>query len=245
MTVRQYRGLLLGTALPVLLVVAVLVVHGVAARGLADRVTAACAGGGGPTCDELFLQLNGTFDEVARYLGYTSVTCVLIGAAWGAPLVSREIETGTAALAWCQSVTRRRWFTVRVLTCVVALAVLGLLLGLAVTWWSGSFTALQTRGRIVAGVVFVSGPMVPAQWLAAFAVGLLVGTVLHRTLPAAGVTALVTFTGTIAFNVLGSPDARPEIGQVLLQQTEHALPILGVSVVLVVLAGGRLRRLRA
>ena len=33
----------------------------------------------------------------------------LIGIFWGAPLVARELETGTFRLAWNQSVTRTRW----------------------------------------------------------------------------------------------------------------------------------------
>jgi len=33
----------------------------------------------------------------------------LIGIFWGAPLVARELETGTYRLAWTQSVTRKRW----------------------------------------------------------------------------------------------------------------------------------------
>jgi ABC-type transport system involved in multi-copper enzyme maturation permease subunit len=33
----------------------------------------------------------------------------VIGLFWGAPLIARELETGTAALAWNQSVTRTRW----------------------------------------------------------------------------------------------------------------------------------------
>ena len=33
----------------------------------------------------------------------------VIGLFWGAPLIARELETGTADLAWNQSVTRTRW----------------------------------------------------------------------------------------------------------------------------------------
>src|SRR5262245_11880941 len=37
----------------------------------------------------------------------------LIGAFWGAPLVARELETGTHRLVWNQSVPRRRWLAVK------------------------------------------------------------------------------------------------------------------------------------
>lgn len=38
----------------------------------------------------------------------------LIGAFWGAPLLTREVEAGTHRLVWNQSVTRTRWLTVKV-----------------------------------------------------------------------------------------------------------------------------------
>ena len=37
----------------------------------------------------------------------------LIGLFWGAPLIAHELETGTSALAWTQSVTRTRRLAVR------------------------------------------------------------------------------------------------------------------------------------
>jgi len=40
-------------------------------------------------------------------------TPALLGIFWGAPLIARELETGTCRLAWNQSVTRTRWLTVK------------------------------------------------------------------------------------------------------------------------------------
>ena len=44
----------------------------------------------------------------------TLVVPVLVGLFWGAPLVAAELETGTSQFAWMQSITRRRWLTVKV-----------------------------------------------------------------------------------------------------------------------------------
>jgi hypothetical protein len=38
----------------------------------------------------------------------------LLGMFWGAPLLARELESGTYRLAWTQTVTRRHWLLVRV-----------------------------------------------------------------------------------------------------------------------------------
>ena len=55
---------------------------------------------------------------------------------WGAPLVARELETGTFRLAWTQSVTRTRWLAVKLaLVGLASMAVAGLL-SLILTWWS-------------------------------------------------------------------------------------------------------------
>src|SRR4051794_26413764 len=35
----------------------------------------------------------------------------LVGVFWGAPLVARELETGTHRLVWNQTVSRGRWLT--------------------------------------------------------------------------------------------------------------------------------------
>ncbi|MFD3730354.1 hypothetical protein [Streptomyces sp. NPDC058632] len=44
------------------------------------------------------------------YLGLAVVLLVpaVIGTFWGAPLITREPETGTQRLAWNQSITRTR-----------------------------------------------------------------------------------------------------------------------------------------
>jgi hypothetical protein len=60
----------------------------------------------------------------------------VIGLFWGAPLIARELETGTAALAWNQSVTRTRWLAVKLaLGGLTAMAVTEAL-SLMQTWWA-------------------------------------------------------------------------------------------------------------
>ena len=60
----------------------------------------------------------------------------LIGIFWGAPLIARELETGTYRLSWTQSVTRTRWLAVKIgVVGLVSVAVAGLF-SLMVTWWS-------------------------------------------------------------------------------------------------------------
>ena len=57
----------------------------------------------------------------------------LLGAFWGAPLVARELESRTSVLAWTQSVSRSRWFLVKVAVTGAAGAIATGLLSLMVT----------------------------------------------------------------------------------------------------------------
>jgi ABC-type transport system involved in multi-copper enzyme maturation permease subunit len=74
------------------------------------------------------LALGGYEKALSDVLGPTLLAIpALLGMFWGAPLVARELESGTYRLAWTQSVTRRRWLSVRVaLVGGAALAVAGL-----------------------------------------------------------------------------------------------------------------------
>ncbi|CAM5274363.1 transporter [Streptomyces tanashiensis] len=55
---------------------------------------------------------------------------------WGAPLISRELETGTHYLAWNQGVTRTRWLATKLGLGAVASMTAAGLTSLAVSWWS-------------------------------------------------------------------------------------------------------------
>ena len=75
-----------------------------------------------------------------KSLLYLTVAVLLIapaimGAFWGAPLVTRELEAGTFRLAWNQSVTRTRWLAVKLGFIGLAAMVTAGLLSLMVTWW--------------------------------------------------------------------------------------------------------------
>lgn len=109
----------------------------------------------------------------------------LIGAFWGAPLVARELETGTHRLAWTQSVTRRRWLATKLaMIGSVTVAVAGLL-SLAVSLWSPH---LDKQDRI-GPLLFAARGIVPMAYAAfAFAAGVAAGMLLRRTIMAMAVT---------------------------------------------------------
>lgn len=111
----------------------------------------------------------------------------LIGAFWGAPLVARELETGTHHLAWNQSVTRTRWLAAKLVVIGGATASIVGVLSWAVTAWAGHVDKLE--GNRVAPLIYGARGVVPvASALFAFALGVTLGAVLRRTVPAMAAT---------------------------------------------------------
>ncbi|WP_327409464.1 ABC transporter permease subunit [Streptomyces sp. NBC_01281] len=128
-------------------------------------------------------------DLVATALSYL----MLPVAAWaGAALIGRELENGTAQLAWTQSVTPVRWLAAK-------LAVPAVLLTVGTTTAVVLHTVARRDGNgPLAGAwydpeVYAStGPVTVAYALAGLALGALAGLVLRKALPAAGAAFAVT-----------------------------------------------------
>jgi hypothetical protein len=109
----------------------------------------------------------------------------LLGIFWGAPLIARELESGTYRLAWTQSVTRSRWIATKFAMVGLASMVVAGLLSLMVTWWSSPFDRVHNNPFSV----FDQRDIVPIGYAAfAFALGALLGVLIRRTLPAMAAT---------------------------------------------------------
>lgn len=135
-----------------------------------------------------------TFDRLLELLGSVLVVVPgLLGAFWGAPLVARELESGTFRLAWTQSVSRTRWLGVKLAVAGLASVAVTGLLSLMVTWWSSPLDRVSAD-RFGLGL-FGERNVAPLGYAAfAFALGVTAGLLLRRTLPAMA-TTLVAFLG--------------------------------------------------
>jgi hypothetical protein len=128
----------------------------------------------------------------------------VVGIFWGAPLITREIETGTFRLAWNQSVTRTRWLATKLgLVGLASIAVTGLL-SLMLTWWARPIQRVTPllspqQGETLLNrfdpPIFSSHGVVPLSYAAfAFVLGVVAGVLIRRTVPAMAVT-LAVFAG--------------------------------------------------
>jgi hypothetical protein len=142
----------------------------------------------------------------------------ITGIFWGAPLIARELETGTYQLAWTQTITRTRWLAVKLaLAGLAAMAVIEAL-SLIYAWWAdpivkatdlGGSTSLFSGGRF-SSVTFATHGIVPLGYAAfAFALGTAVGALIRRTVPAMAVTLAIFIAAQIAMPIGVRPHLIP------------------------------------
>jgi hypothetical protein len=162
----------------------------------------------GPQLAELSRNTGGSFleqvgaDGVKRTVFYASTFLVyvlpaVIGVFWGAPMVSRELEAGTHRLVWNQSITRSRWLASKLGVAAAGAAAVGLF-GLAFTWWCAPLDRAVAKGYPGNGLYgqprlwpsqFGTHGIVPIGMVVlALVVGVAVGIVIRRAVPAMAVT---------------------------------------------------------
>ena len=121
----------------------------------------------------------------------------LIGAFVGAPVLARELETGTFRYAWTQGFGRTRWTLAKLVLLAAAVAAAAGAFSVLYSWYNQPFFAagyaipFSTRMFDLHEVAFT------AWTLAAFAIGALAGMLIRRVVPAIAGT-LAVYAG-IAF----------------------------------------------
>jgi hypothetical protein len=126
-----------------------------------------------------------------------AVAPAVIGIFWGAPLVARELETGTYRLAWNQSVTRGRWLAAKLGFSVLATAVAVGILTTAITWWAHPLDGAtgSQHGSLASRLTPISFAMrgiVPVGYAVfALLLGTLIGLILRRSVVAMALTLAI------------------------------------------------------
>jgi ABC-type transport system involved in multi-copper enzyme maturation permease subunit len=132
----------------------------------------------------------------------------LLGLFWGAPLVAREVEAGTHQLVWSQSVTRTRWLAVKLAVTGAVVMVAAGLASLVVSWWVAPLDeagAARDLARL-APMFFAGRGIVPVTYTAfAFVLGVALGTIVRKTVPAMALTLVVFGVVQVAEPILVRP----------------------------------------
>jgi hypothetical protein len=120
------------------------------------------------------------------YYGFWAV------AAWSAgALIGRELESGTARLAWTQGVTPARWLADRLTVPALVLVIGGAVFVPVFRWAWSAHRDLMGDNWGFADVFAARGPLVVAYALCALAVGTLTALLVRRALPAMAVAVAV------------------------------------------------------
>ncbi len=116
-----------------------------------------------------------TFNQLGGWLGLTSG---LIGVLLATPIVL-ELDQGTYRLAWTQSITPRRWLTIRLVALVLGAVLCGALITALATWSRQPLDALM--GRVDPNSFDLEGVLPIAYTLFAATTALAIGARTRRT----------------------------------------------------------------
>lgn len=143
-----------------------------------------------------------------------------IGMFCGAPLLARELETGTYYLAWNQSITRTRWLVIKLALVGVAAVALTGAFSLMLAWWAAPIQSAIALGGYggdplidqnqFSALVFATRGITPLAYAAfAFALGVAAGFVIRRTLPAMAITLAIYVALQVAMPLWIRPNLFP------------------------------------
>ena len=156
------------------------------------------------SCQDLSGNFSHEFGGMSLIAILLLVLPLLVGLFFGAPLVAREVEHGTHRFVWTQGVSRLRWGTVKFSLVGGITLVLAAAYGLGAGWWSAPLTE-SGNGRLMPLVFDFQGIAPIGYTVFAVALGIFVGTVWRKVLPAMGVTVV----GFIAVRILVETLLRP------------------------------------
>ncbi|MEU9307137.1 hypothetical protein [Streptomyces sp. NPDC048256] len=140
------------------------------------------------------------YSESLNWVGLLiSYGFLAVAAFAGGALIGRELENGTAGLAWAQGITPVRWLTAKLAVPALALTAGATVLVLVYRWAWGAHRTLTDNGWMSDDAYLSRGPAGLAYILCALALGVLTALLLRRALPALAVS--VAASGLLAFVV--------------------------------------------
>jgi ABC-2 family transporter protein len=120
-----------------------------------------------------------------------TLTPALLGAFAGAPVLAREIETGTFRYAWTQGFGRWRWTLGKLVPLATTVAAAAGALSVLSWWYFQPFFAARFGTPLAPTLFDLRGVAYAAWTLAAFSIAALAGMLIRRVVPAMAATLAV------------------------------------------------------
>ena len=197
---RQYRPSAAGTAAFLGVLALYLLIMGLRIRSAYAAATA-CSGSGN-ACHVVLNLFNNDYHNAAEITAAVlNAVPVLAGVFAGAPILARELDSGTFRFTWTQGAGRTRWALARLalpaVTVTAAAAAFSQLFG----WYFYPFFAAGQAGVFAPQYFNLTGIAFAAWTLAAFAIGALAGVLIRRVVPAlaAAMAACAGLLGATVF----------------------------------------------
>jgi hypothetical protein len=161
-----------------------------------------CQPASSPACADMLNNFNLTVGDFNFAYGDRALAAAvmlqtvpaLIGAFIGAPVLARELETGTFRYAWTLGFGRWRWALAKLVPLAVMVAAAAGVLGLVFSWYVQPFFADGNNSPFTPELFDLRWVTFAAWTLAAFAIGALAGMLIRRVVPAIAAT-LAAYTG--------------------------------------------------
>jgi hypothetical protein len=193
-TWRQHRAALAGVAALLGAWAVYLWLTGLQVHHAYAAVTA-CRPASSIACGEIISGFNLTYGDPALTAAVLlQVVPALIGAFAGAPVLARELETGTFRYAWTQGFRRWRWTLAKLVPLAIAVAAAAGVFSVLFSWFFQPFFADGNQTPFTPELFGLRGVAFAAWTLAAFAIGALAGMLIRRVVPAIAAT-LAAYAG--------------------------------------------------
>ncbi len=193
-TWRQHRIALAGVAALLGAVAAYLWITGLQIHHAYAAVTA-CHPASSLACGNLAGDFNSAYwPRAEATAALLQAVPALIGAFAGAPVLARELETGTFRYAWTQGFGRWRWTAAKLVPLAATVTAAAAAVSALFSWYLGPFLAEGQQTPLAPTMFDLRGIAFAAWTLAAFAIGALAGMLIRRVVPAIAAT-LAAYAG--------------------------------------------------
>jgi ABC-2 family transporter protein len=187
---RRYRPAVVTTAALLGLVALYVLIRGSQMRH-AYAAVQGCTPQTAANCEFAADQFHDTYGSVGLVGGIVVFVPGLIGAFAGAPLLARELETGTFRYVWTQGVGRMRWLIALLVAGTLGAVAIGAALGALVTWYNQPLVDSGFLQRQQPSIFPVTGIAVAGWALLGYSIGVASGALIRRVLPALATTLII------------------------------------------------------
>jgi hypothetical protein len=158
----------------------------------AYAVAIACHPASSVGCQNMRFEFDNSYGPTGQTIASLLLALpVLTGAFAGAPVLARELETGTFRFAWTLAFGRWRWTLAKLVPLAIAVTAAAGLFSLLFSWFFQPFLADGSQLPLDPKLFSLRGVAFAAWTLTAFAIGTLAGMLIRRVVAAIAATMAV------------------------------------------------------